>query len=436
MQTRNCGKLPWVIDYQASEDAGNMMMKIITTVTPITAIHLDAVGGLAGDMFAAALLDARPDLWPACQAAIASLALPDGITASVTPHNDKVFRGSRFEVAEAAEGEAGKQTTHAHVHWSAIRGQLRAALKGADLEAVLEAALDIFELLAEAEAAVHGIPVERVAFHEVGAIDSIIDIVTAAALITALGPCRWSVGIIPRGRGLVKSQHGMLPLPAPAVTELLQGFSLFDDGEEGERVTPTGAAILRYLAPTQGPDTIPRRLLCTGAGFGTRAFKSRSNILRAICYGPADNATLSDQVEVLRCEIDDQTGEDLAVAIDHLRQTDGVLDVCQWPVFSKKGRMAVALQVLARPDAADHILEEILDETTTLGVRRNVSQRCIVARDQVVLDDITVKRAGRPSGPSAKAEMADLAAARGAARRQSLRRDVEGRAVMETAKDD
>ncbi len=399
------------------------------TVTPVTAIHLDAVGGLAGDMFAAALLDARPDLWPACQAAIAGLGLPKGVAASLTAHNDKVFRGARFQVADPADDS---QSVHHHVHWSDIRGQLRAALTGA----VLEAALDIFELLAEAEAVVHGIPVERVAFHEVGAIDSIIDIVTVAALIAALGPCRWSVGALPRGRGLVKSQHGMLPVPAPAVVELLQGFTLYDDGEDGERVTPTGAAILRYLAPTQGPDSVPRRLLCTGVGFGSRQFKARSNILRATCYGAAESTAMADQVEVLRCEIDDQTGEDLAVAIDHLRQTAGVLDVCQWPVFGKKGRLAVALQVLAEPGAADRVLDEILDETTTLGVRRGLCQRRIVAREQVVVDNITVKRAGRPAGPSVKAEMADLASTRGAARRRDLRRAAEAKALPEVGKDD
>jgi hypothetical protein len=405
------------------------MSETTNTAATVAAIHLDAVGGLAGDMFAAALLDARPDLWPTCQTAITALGLPSGIDATVSPHNDSVFKGTRFLVTEVA---AKAQTGHHHVHWSDIRQQLRAALNGV----LLEAAMDIFELLAEAEAAVHGIPVEQVAFHEVGAVDSIVDIVTAAALITAIGPCRWSVGTIPRGRGLVKSQHGMLPLPAPAVAELLQGFTLFDDGEEGERVTPTGAAILRYLAPTQGPDTVPRRLLCTGVGFGTRQFKSRSNILRATCYGPAEAGAMADQVEVLRCEIDDQTGEDLAVAIDHLRQTDGVLDVCQWPVFGKKGRMAVALQVLTRPDAADRVLEEILDETTTLGIRRSVNQRRIVAREQLVVDNITVKRAGRPAGLSAKAEMNDLAATRGAARRRTLRHDVEAKALAETDNDD
>ncbi|MDP6873387.1 MAG: LarC family nickel insertion protein [Alphaproteobacteria bacterium] len=406
-----------------------MMTESTDTVAPVTAIHLDAVGGLAGDMFAAALLDARPDLWPACQAAIGALELPMGVEAAVVPHNDEVFRGARFQVSEPA---AGKQPGHDHVHWSEIRGLLRAALKGG----VLAAALDIFELLAEAEAAVHGIPVEGVAFHEVGAVDSIVDIVTAAALITALGPCRWSVGSIPRGRGLVKSQHGMLPLPAPAVLQLLQGFSLFDDGEDGERVTPTGAAILRYLAPAQGPDTVPRRLLSSGVGFGTRRFRARSNILRATCYGAAETPALADQVEVLRCEIDDQTGEDLAVAIERLRQTAGVLDVCQWPVFGKKGRMAVALQVLAEPDAAERVLDEILDETTTLGVRRGLSQRRIIARELVLVDDITVKRAGRPSGVSVKAEMEDLAPNRGAARRQDLRRAVEAKAMSERGEDD
>jgi len=391
-------------------------------------VHLDALGGIAGDMFAGALLDARPDLWPYCEQAIAAMALPAAVRASCVPHGDGVLTGSRFVV----DGETAAAGHDRHVQWPEIRGRL----EGADLDAaVRQAALGIFRLLAEAEAAVHGCEVETVAFHEIGAYDSIIDIVSAAAIIAGLGPCRWSIGPIPRGRGSVRTAHGVLPVPAPATLELLQGFTLVDDGEDGERVTPTGAAILRYLAPSQDADPAPRRLLGAGLGFGTRQLAARSNVLRASLYGPAAGELLADHVTVLRCEIDDQTAEDLAAAIEHLRAVEGVLDVCQWPILAKKGRLATALQVLASPEAADRVVAAMLDETTTLGVRRSEQARSVVRRETRDVGGVRVKLAHRPHGTSAKAAMDDLAELRGASARGDRRADAEARALREKDSD-
>ncbi|MCK5496646.1 MAG: LarC family nickel insertion protein, partial [Hyphomicrobiaceae bacterium] len=346
---------------------------------PVTAIHLDAVGGVAGDMFSAALLDIRPDLWSRCEDAIAAMDLPDRIIITRQDHDDGALTGSRFLVGGVSlEGNGQNHAPDSHVQWRDIRGRLERAPLDAG---VCEAALGIFGLLAGAEAAVHGKDADAVSFHEVGALDSIIDILSAAAIVTALAPCIWSVGALPRGRGQVRTAHGFLPVPAPATLELLKGFTLVDDGEEGERVTPTGAAILRYLGASQKVDSAPRRLIGAGIGFGTRKFASRSNILRATLYGPAGEAMAGDHVETLRCEIDDQTAEDLATAIDHLRAADGVVDVCQWPVFGKKGRMGTALQVLAEPGKANDIAALLLDETTTLGVRRAIQARSLVARE-------------------------------------------------------
>jgi len=394
---------------------------------PVTAVHLDAVGGIAGDMFAAALLDIRPDLWPACAAAIAAMDLPPSIKAVSVAHNDGLFSGSRFTVAGEPDTD---DPAHNHVHWRALHDQIAAANLD---EGVRDAALGIFTALAEAEAAVHGIDVADVAFHEVGAYDSIIDVVTAAAIITNLGDCRWSVGPIPRGNGQVRTQHGVLPVPAPATLQLLTGFTLFDDGESGERVTPTGAAILRYLQPAQSADPVPRRLLGAGVGFGTKKLASRSNVLRATLYAEVEEAAMGDMVEVLRCEIDDQSGEDLAVAVDHLREAAGVIDICQWPVFGKKGRMATALQVLARPEAADGVVIELFNETSTLGVRRTRQARSLLGREVVEVDGVNVKLARRPSGLTAKAEMDDLAAVGGTAERRRLRRSAEAKALAQAS---
>lgn len=398
---------------------------------PVTAIHLDAVGGVAGDMFAAALLDARPGLWPRCEAAIGAMSLPEGLRISRTAHNDGVLAGSRFLVGEPS-GNGRDQLHGHHTHWREIRDRLRAAPLEDDIR---NAALGIFELLAQAEAAVHGTDPDEVAFHEVGALDSVVDILTAAAIVTALGPCRWTVGPLPRGRGQVRTAHGFLPVPAPAVLELLSGYAFIDDGEEGERITPTGAAILRYLNASEEADATPRALVGAGIGFGTRKIAGRSNILRATLYGPAAESMAGDSVAVLRCEIDDQTAEDLALALDHLRAAEGVIDVCQWPVFGKKGRMGTALQVLAAPGRADAVAAMILDETTTLGVRHATQARMLVAREEATAAGLPVKLARRPSGVTAKAEMEALAGTQGLAARQRKRQEAEIEAIREAEKD-
>lgn len=394
----------------------------------VSAVHLDAVGGIAGDMFSAALLDARPALRAACEAAFEAMDLPQGIRPSWGPHDDGTLAGTRFTVEGLEHGHGDGR------RWIDIRRRLEAA----DLAAgVRRAAIGIFSLLAGAEAKVHGTTAEEVTFHEVGAVDSILDILAAAAITAALGTCRWSVGPIPRGRGQVRTAHGVLPVPAPAVIELLAGYTLFDDGEDGERVTPTGAAILRYLDATQAADPACRRLLGAGLGFGTRRLAGRSNVLRATLYAAAGETVAGgDEVEVLRCEIDDQTAEDLAVAVEHLRRTAGVIDVCQWPVYGKKGRLATALQVLAEPDAAERVATEILNETTTLGLRRARQARTVVHREGRRAGGVEVKLAHRPSGLTAKAGIDDLAELKSASARDGVRREAEAEAMEEKARDD
>ncbi len=386
----------------------------------VTAVHLDAVGGIAGDMFAAALLDIRPDLWPACQRAIAAVGLPDGVGLALTSHGDGMLTGSRFVV----DGPARDSGSHAH--WPEIRERIAAATLDAGIRT---AALGIFTVLAEAEAVVHGIDVGGVVFHEVGAYDSLADILAAAAIIAALGPCRWSIGPIPRGRGLVRTSHGLLPVPGPAALELLKGFVLMDDGEEGERVTPTGAAIVRFLSPSLDADPVPRCLIGAGTGFGTRKLQSRSNILRASVFAEPQTAPQSAPVEVMRFEVDDQTGEDLAAALDHLRGSADVIDVCQWPVLGKKGRQAAAIQVLSKPEGAVRVVREIFNETTTLGVRRATVSRTALRREIHEFQGVPVKLARRPKGVSAKAEMSSLAPVKGAGARQARRRSAEDGAV-------
>ena len=205
------------------------------------------------------------------------------------------------------------------------------------------------------------------------------DIVGASALIAALGAARWTASAAPLGGGRVKTAHGILPVPAPATTQLLMGLPTIDDGIDGERVTPTGAAILRYLCPPgsfgRGRGGSVRFLLASGTGFGTRTLRGLSNHLRVLCYRAEDaSSALHRQMHVLEFEVDDQSGEDLALGLERIRAQDGVLDVTQSPVFGKKGRMMTHVQVLARDGCLDGAMECCFRETTTIGLRhRSVS---------------------------------------------------------------
>ena len=387
-------------------------------------LHLDPVGGVAGDMFVAALLDIRPSLADGLKAALDGLNLPPSVTFAIEAHRDALLAGTRFDVSAATDDEH-------HVHLAEVTRRLEAARLA---PAVRERAHAIFRLLAEAEGAVHGIDPSEVAFHEVGAWDATVDIVAAAYLIEALGPARWSAGTVPLGSGRVRCAHGLLPVPAPAVVRLLQGLATHDDGIAGERVTPTGAAILKHLAPVQAPAGESETLMGTGMGFGSRTLPGLSNVLRVIEFAPVAPAARQEAVALLRFEIDDQTPEDLALGLDRLRERAGVLDVMQWPAYGKKGRIVAAVQVLAEAAALDAALGAVFEETTTLGVRWSEVARSTLARDEAchtdALGTVRVKRARRPTGAvTAKAELADLAESAGHAVREERRRDAEAAAL-------
>ena len=365
-------------------------------------VHLDALGGVAGDMFAAALLDARPDLEPTVQRAIAAISGDDGLSFEAAAHGDGVLRGKVFTVACPAPPA------------STPASDLRDRMVAAALDTAVKArAVAMLDLLANAEAKVHGIPAAEVKFHELGGLDTLVDLVAAAALIEALGSPTWSCGALPRGRGTVKTAHGVLPVPAPATSILLEGMVVIDDGIDGERITPTGAAILRHLAPAQAADFTPRRLIATGHGFGTRRLVGRSNVLRAQIHENSE-VTAADRVAVLEFDIDDQTAEDLAVGLDRLRGTDGVIDVVQQSVIGKQGRHATQVRVLAEPGRIDAVAAICFRETTTIGLRWTVADRMVLSRESVAGDGeqgaVRVKVVARNDGSrTAKAEIGDVA---------------------------
>jgi uncharacterized protein (TIGR00299 family) protein len=368
-------------------------------------IHLDAVGGIAGDMFVAAIADAVPGVAGAVADAMKLVDLPDSVSTLFVQHTDGILTGSRFVV----EDNASEHDDH-HRSFADIRDML---LKS-DLEsAVRDHAISIFTLLAEAEGSVHGRPVEDVTFHEVGSWDSIADIVGAAAAIVASGATTWSMGPVPIGSGRVNTAHGVLPVPAPATAVLLEGFDVFDDGVPGERITPTGAAIVRHLRPSARPPGVIT-LGTFGHGFGTKVFPSMSNVLRATTSVSAStNEDTPTNVVVLRYEVDDQTPEDLAIGLEHIRATDGVLDVSQSSVLAKKGRQAFHVQVIAQVDSMDAVIEACFRETATIGIRHTIEGRVVldrsVERVEVAGKVVRVKTVDRPGGATRKADIDDLA---------------------------
>jgi uncharacterized protein (TIGR00299 family) protein len=301
--------------------------------------------------------------------------------------------------------------------------------------AVRDSAIGIFSALAEAEAKVHGKTIDTVSFHELGEWDSIADIVGAAYLIDALSAgdtvaASWSVSTLPLGRGRVKTAHGMLPVPAPATVLLLEGFEFADDGLEGERVTPTGAAILRHLGCTQMAARRARRLLRTGIGFGTRTFPGISNVLRVLAFEEVSEHRGSDEIVQVQFEVDDQTPEDLAIGLDKLRAHPSVLDVLQTPGFGKKGRMTLHIQLLAEVADMEAVFDACFSETTTLGLRFQVMQRRKLARSSTTVEaagrQMRVKIAERPGRKTAKVEADDLLNVLGGrAERERLQREVE-----------
>jgi len=407
-------------------------------------LHLDAIGGVAGDMFIAAVLDAFPNLRDGMLQAIRAGGLPDDIACRTVEHRDDVLTGLRFLVEGPAyrprdRGLASPEERHRHTPFREIRARLERSNLA---PGVKQRSIHMFTLLAEVEGKVHGTPAEAVSFHELGGWDSIADMVGAAFLIDALEASTWSVGPVPQGSGRVKTDHGWLPIPTPATALLLQGFELVDDALGGERVTPTGAAILKHLDVAQQNAAQhvrnPRRLICAGTGFGTRTLPGLSNVLRLLALEETTDRIGSDRIAEIAFEVDDQTAEDLAIALDRLRTHPAILDVLQIPAFGKKGRITAHIQILAEPSDLDSVFEACFRETATLGLRWHVQERRILERRQATIDvdgrSVRVKVAERDGGLTAKAENDDLLSVVGGRReRERVRRAAESAGLSREA---
>lgn len=348
--------------------------------------YLDCVSGISGDMTLGALVDLGVDL-QSVQRGIDSLGLPS-CTLAVEEVKRHGFRATNLTVQHEPE--------HAHRHLHHITGMIDQSSLS---DAQKKMATDMFTCLAEAEAKVHGCSLQEVHFHEVGAVDSIADMVGVAIAVDLLGVDQVICSPIPTGHGFVEIAHGRVSIPAPATTELLMGIPLARCDIEAELTTPTGAAIARTLAKEFGP--LPSMTIeQIGIGAGDREFKEQGNVLRII-VGKTDAAMQSEQVEVLETNLDDTTGEVVGHAVKALLHA-GALDVYTTPIQMKKNRPATKLTVLCTADAKPQLEATLFRETTTLGIRSWTAQRTVLPRepDEVLTPwgAVTGKRIEYPDG--------------------------------------
>jgi pyridinium-3,5-bisthiocarboxylic acid mononucleotide nickel chelatase len=369
--------------------------------------YLDCFSGISGDMFLGALVDAG----------VSAQLLEETVTAlglGAKLEISRVVRGgiaaTKVDVRVAGqenvpnevshEKSAGTSShahshSHEHAHGRGLTG-IRKIIQKAAISATAKAtAIRIFEALAVAEAEIHNTSVEKVHFHEVGAVDAMVDIVCAAVGAEALAVDEWVCSPLNVGGGTVKCAHGTLPVPAPATVKLLKDAPVYSSGPQVELVTPTGAAIVKTLATRFG--TFPAmKIDHAGYGAGTREFADHPNVLRltvgeaipaaqtgmSSSVSAADNEmehVAEDRIAVLEANLDDLSPQVLAYAMERLL-AEGALDVFSVPVQMKKNRAGALLTVLAKPADAGRLTKVMFAETTTLGVRRRDEHRRVLAR--------------------------------------------------------
>ncbi len=320
-------------------------------------------------MTLAALVDAGVD-GRAIQDAVASLGLPGTLTFETVKRGG--FRATYARVDAPHE--------HAHRHWKQIEELIdKSALSGNQKDL----AKRIFLKLGEAEARVHGTELAKIHFHEVGAVDSIIDIVGSAVGLDLLGVDRFEAGPVPTGRGFVKAAHGRMPLPAPATAELLKGVPLAETTIEGELTTPTGAAILTTVVD-QFRALPPMVIDAIGLGAGTRELEGQANILR-LFVGTVDLPAAADRVWVLETNLDDLPGELVGYTMTKLMEA-GALDAFLTPIQMKKNRPGVMISVICDEPRIAALEEILFGETSTLGVRRYPVSRHKLKRKSALVE--------------------------------------------------
>jgi hypothetical protein len=389
--------------------------------------YLECFSGISGDMLLGALVDAgvpfrsleetaaalnvgaRLEMRKVSRGGLAATKV-DVITPD-TPPAEPEHTHHEHEHQEHLSGASGVSALHHHhAHSHAAHRSLSAILeiiRSAPLsEAVKQRSMAAFQMLGEAEAAVHSMPVEEVHFHEVGAVDTIIDIVCSAAGAEALGVERWLASPLNVGSGTVVCQHGTLPVPAPATLALLGSAPVYTAGEPMERVTPTGASLLRML-DVQYAKLPPMRIVKTGYGAGGRETHGQPNLLRLLLGEQETTESAATQpIAVIEAVIDDSNPQVIAYVSEKLLEA-GAWDVYRAAVQMKKGRTGVQMTVLCRPDLVPALGDLLFRETTTIGLRWRLENKIALAREFVEVETswgkVHIKIARLPEGKIANA---------------------------------
>lgn len=379
--------------------------------------YLDCFSGISGDMFLGALVDAgvSPKLLEDTVEALQigarleiSRVVRGGISATkvdVYAHGEKDLPREVFweqhdhahghdSGHEHSHGASVEHPQHDHAHGRSLT-EIRRIIEKAAISGTAKAtAIRIFEALGEAEAAIHNTSIEQVHFHEVGAVDALVDIVCAAVGAESLAVEEWVCSPLNVGGGTVKCAHGTLPVPAPATLKLLLDAPVYSSGPQVELVTPTGAAIVKTLS-SRFASFPPMKIEKAGYGAGSRDFPQHPNLLRltigealpdgANTSPSASPGTSNDRIAVLEANLDDLSPQVLAYAMERLL-AEGALDVFTVPAQMKKSRPGALLTVLAKLEDADRLTKTIFAETTTLGVRRREEQRQTLSRRWETVD--------------------------------------------------
>jgi uncharacterized protein (TIGR00299 family) protein len=328
--------------------------------------YIDAFSGLAGDMLVAALADAGADR-DAISRALASF------TIGATTEWDRVQRRG----VSALKFRVGVNEPPRHRHLGGILKLIQAA----DLsESVKSKAGRVFRVLGEAESTIHGVDIEKVHFHEVGAVDSICDIVGVCLAFDLLAVDAIYCSPINVGSGTVDTEHGVLPVPAPATAALLKNKPIYARGPALELTTPTGAALVAALATDFGAMP-PMRVESIGYGAGDRDFKEHANVVR-VMIGEISGASESTTVSIIEANIDDSSPQLIGYAMERMLEA-GALDTLVIPAQMKKGRPGFLIQVIAEHEKREEIAAILFSETTTLGVRFYSAERRVQARNRV-----------------------------------------------------
>jgi uncharacterized protein (TIGR00299 family) protein len=337
-------------------------------------LYLDCAAGAAGDMLAGALVDAGLPL-DELRAALGSLAF-DACDITLERVSRAGIGAAKFRVLEPADG----RSNHHHHHLESVLRRIARSALSAEGRSRAQA---LFRRLAEVEAEIHQVPLDRVHLHEVGALDSIVDIVSVVFGFEWFGPARVVASPVNMGQGRVACAHGDYPVPAPATARLLEGAPVYAAGPQAELTTPTGALLVTAFASTFGP-VPPMRLARIGYGAGERDFPRFPNVVR-ILVGEEERAPIGEPVLLLECEIDDMNPQIFGLLMDRLHAA-GALDVFYAPVQMKKNRPGTLLTIVAPPDARERLASLVFRESTTIGLRYQEVWRERLEREIVTVE--------------------------------------------------